>query len=598
MSGVLHTDSEKFSDTSSYVGEAGVVTRKNLFDELKITQDLLEAYAYALARERDFYHLYTNANTYEDFLAEIRKLFAGAKGDAEKIKSLSNFNLSSYIPKDWSKKSTTKVTLIIEGNPLELDLSKFNINGTNIQTTVESGEKLYVQLNENTVKDMKAFLVDWIGEAKMGRQNEHISKKSISISSNFKKMDSTVDKNLIEWIRKNWRDNQVTQEVLKSIGLNFEISDAQMTVKDLQKDIQPFAKYTKTGANESLSIRDELKTEQGKARLQSTLNDIKHFVLDVCLQVNNGFVYDNGRGNILKKAATYAWSSVEEKIMSGIESFWLEGRNLSKGLLGAGGEFQVKLISAYLSMVTGKGALASIIGGIIQDGRAEPRTDVQIISALGGDMGSVVAGIQVKNVNDNTASHLGVSSDLELIAPNLPDGLRDTLANVMFNSDIKSMVNDAQELLEKYLTTYFWKSLNLHVGEGLNPNHTNTFYFVSGTKLVPASIMIRQMISSAGGSLEPDFTIGSLTSPKYGDEYFASRPGGDKSGEKPYFLEYWKAGRYLGFGQGATDFEETEENESLYNKLLKGVSVNAEINMTGIISSYVGFMGPMDIFPH
>lgn len=597
MSGVLHTDSEKFSNTSSYVGEVGVETRKNLFDSSVITADLLNAYAYALGRERDFYHLYTNANTYEEFLAEVREIFKGAKGDAEKIRNLSNFNLSQekYIPKDWNKKSATRVTLIIESNPLELDLDKFNFTGVNIKGTLEKGEKLFIQLDENTVKDMKAFLVQWIGEAQQGRQDKHISKKDISISSQFKN-DSTADKNLIEWIRKNWKSNKVTQEVLKSIGLGFEISEAQMTIKDLAPNIRPFAKYTKTGANESLSIRDDLKTAKGRARLQATLNDIRHFILDTCLQINSGFVYD-GKGNVLKKAAESAWSSIEGEIMSGIESFWLEGRNLSKGLLGAGGEFQVKLISNYLAIVSGNNALAKIIGGIIQDGRAEPRTDVQIISELGGDMGSVVAGIQVKNVNENTASHLSVSSDLDLIAPNLPDGLRDTLANSMFNSDIRSMVDDVQELLENYLKTYFWKSLNLHVGDGLNPNHTNTFYFVGGTTLVPASVIIREMVSATGGSLEPDFTIGNLTNPEHGDKYFASRPGGDKSGEAPYFVDYWKAGRYI--VRGAEDFSETAENESLYNKLLKGVSVNAEINMTGIISSYVSFSkGSMDIFPH
>ena len=598
-SGVLHTDSEKFSNTSSYVGESGAAARADLFSNLHIIEDLLNAFDYALAREKDFYHLYTDADTYEGFLEEIRSIFKGARGDAEKIRNLSNFNLNKIakIPKDWYKESATTVTLVIESNPLGLPLEKFNFSGENISGTIEKGEELSVRLDEDTVQEMKAFLVRWIGEAKFGHDNKngHISSKDISISSNFLN-DSTADKNLIEWIRKNW-NNKVTQEVLKNIGLRFEITEARKTIKDLQPGIRPFAKYTKTGRNESLSITDALKTKKGREQLQTALNQVKKFILDVCLQVDKGFVYEE-KGNILKKAANYAWNSVEDKIMSGIETFWFEGRNLSKGLIGAGGEFQVKLISAYLSMVTGNGVLASIIGGIIQDGRAEPRSDVQIISALGGDMGDVVAGIQVKNVNEKTASALTVSSDLELIAPNLPDELRDVFANSMFNSDINSAVGDSQDLLENYLKTYFWRALNLHVGEGLNPNHTNTFYFVGGSKLVPASVIIQQMVASTGGSLEPKLTVGSLTKPEHGDEYFASREGGDKSGNPPYFVDYWKANHYLGRGGGAEDFSETNENASLYNSLLKGVSVNAEINMTGIISSYVDLKGPMDIFPH
>ena len=209
MSGILHTKSSYFGAAASYA--EGGMGRAELFSDANIRADLNSALDYALQQERTFYQLYTDASDYNSFMAEIRKIFAGAKGDAEKIRNLGNFNLSQYIPKDWYKKSATTVTLIIEGNPLELDLDKLNFTGEDIKGTIEQGEKLFIQLNENTVKDMKGFLVQWIGEAQHGRQEKHISKKDISISSQFKN-DSTADKNLIEWIRKNWKNNEVTRE--------------------------------------------------------------------------------------------------------------------------------------------------------------------------------------------------------------------------------------------------------------------------------------------------------------------------------------------------------------------------------------------------
>lgn len=590
--GVLHTDSEKFSNTSSYVGEGGAAARENLFSESSIMADLIDAQAYALVREREFYHLYTDANTYEEFLAEIRKIFAGAGNDAKYIRNLSNLNLSKFIPEGWNQKDAGKAAIRIQEEflPGEIDLSMFN----SINTSIEPNE-LYITVTKESAPAVKKFLMKLLMEGakdpdKYWTATPGYTKGQVDfpgVSRWSKKTDKK--KALHNYMSQIIEENK--SSLLEKAGVKFEVTKGKLTVEDLEDEIVPFTQYTLTSA------RDALKNPETKAILQRVLAKIRDFILNDCLHVSEGFVYDNGRGNVLEKAAYSAWASLEGEILAGVASHFFEGMNLAKGLLGAGGEFQMKLINNYLALVSGNNALAEIIGGIVKDGRAEPRTDVQIISALGGDMGSVVAGIQVKNVNENTASALSVSSDLELIAPNLPEGLRDVFANSMFNSDIDSAVGDSQDLLENYLTNYFWRALNLHVGKGLNPNHTNTFYFVGGSNLVPASVMIDRMVGS-GGTLSPKFTIGSLTKPEHGDEYFASRDGGDKSGNPPHFVEYWKAGRYLGWGQGAEDFSETGENESLYNSLLKGVSVNAEINMTGIISSYVDFKGSMDIFPH
>lgn len=584
--GVLHTKSSYFNAAASYA--EGGAARTEMFNNEAIASDLQRALEYAENQEMIFYNQFFPSSSYEDFMGQIRKIFAGAHRDGERIRSLANPNLSKFIPEGWNQKDTGKASIRIQEEflPGEIDLSMFD----SVNTSVNPKE-LYVTVTKESAPAVKKFLMKLLMEGakdpdKYWTATPGYTKKQVDfpgVSRWSKKTDKK--KALYNYMSQIIEENKST--LLEKAGVKFEVTKGKLTIEDLEKEIIPFTQYTLT------SVKDALKNPETRALLERVLRQIKDFILNDCLHVKDGFVYDNGRGNILEKAAESAWASIEEEILKGLASHFLEGMNLSKGLLGAGGEFQVKLINNYLALVGGKDSLAKIIGGIIEDNRAEPRTDVQIIKELGGDMGTYIAGIQVKNVNENTQTHLSISSDLELIAPNLPEDFRDAMANSMFNTDIKSIVGDAEALLQKYVTVYFWRAMNLNVTDDLNPNHTNTFYFVGGENLVPASRIIGEMVNRQSmGISEPKFTITGFQNPSMGDADYAERHGVDR---KPTFIDYWDPIRYLGFGKGS-ELGVNTANVSLYNSLLAGVSINTEFNISAVIASMNNMKSFTNIF--
>ena len=185
---------------------------------------------------------------------------------------------------------------------------------------------------------------------------------------------------------------------------------------------------------------------------RQAIDDIQNFIMNTCLDVNNGTIYE-GAGNVLRTAAMSAWNTTiaSKDIFS--QDFFFEGENLTKSILGDMSEFQSLVIDNYIALVTGTtGAkLSEIIGGIVKDGRAQPRTDVQIIRDLGGDIGEVIAGIQVKNYGDSSLESIDVNTDLGLVAPNLGEGFSDSVANTYFNTSIASQLGNMTDFLEKYL---------------------------------------------------------------------------------------------------------------------------------------------------
>ena len=98
--------------------------------------------------------------------------------------------------------------------------------------------------------------------------------------------------------------------------------------------------------------------------------------------------------------------------------------------------------------------LGRIIGGIGGGKRGQPRADYVIISELGGDVGSLVAGIQVKNYSDSMMTHIDINTDLGLIAPNIGQGFTDTIVNAQFNKDIASMAGTGTGSIDKFLKRY------------------------------------------------------------------------------------------------------------------------------------------------
>lgn len=572
ISGILHTSSEKFNPiASSFV--KGKDSYNKMFDQNQIDEDLRDALKIAKQKEADFYSTFFSGVTeYREFIDRVRKLFEEAGKDWELIKKLSNANLKKFVPRE--KTDTGKeLEVVINFEALSdiIDLEKLNVSNYGVQVSTDPPQ-FSINLTEDNVKDFSKDLINIVRHA-FSQYGKFFGQKQneMKVQSTMKVFDTVVA----------WLDRQSTDR-LKQLGIEVNISEKEPDIKldeKIKVQVQPFAKYTKK------EIARRTGDPEFEKNFAIAYEKVKDFMLGPLLKGSE----------ILKEAATQAWKSLAGDVESKLRGYFFEGGNLDKSILGYGGEFQLQVINNYLAIAceTYNGSLGQAVGGIGNGRRKEPRSDFQIMTMLGADIGSFVAGIQVKNVSEGTGTQIHTKSDLELIAPGMPEDFRDTLANAMFNADIASEVPDIEETLKEYVEAYFWRAMNLHVGEGLNPNHTNTFYMFRGTSLIPASEIIMDMLNSETTTRKPRFEISNLIKPTDGDEFFAEREGEDR---RPRWLDYFDTVSYLGFGEGAVVDADTY-NKSLYNNLLAHVSVNSTFSLSAVANSLMDG-GSIELFPH
>lgn len=572
MSGILHTDSSKFTTASSY--NEGGESYNHLFNQDVINADLQDALKIARANELAFYSVYFSGVTgYRDFIAKVRALFEEAGKDWELIKGLSNANLKRFVPRDRTDLGKElDVQIIINSESEAIDLKKLNLSTYGIQIDCNP-DQFHINLTRENVAAFSKDLV-YIVQGAFAPNGMFFKQKQneMKIQSTMKVFDTVVA----------WLDRQATDR-LEQLGIKVDISEkeSKITNKDkIKQKIQPFTLYTKN------EIRERTGDPEFEKEFAKAFAKVKAFMLDPLLKGSE----------ILQEAAKKAWGSLVGDVKSELREYFFEGENLDKSILGYGGEFQLQIIHNYLAIASKEynGSLGEAVGGIGSGKRKEPRSDFQIMEMLGADIGGFLAGIQVKNVSEGTGTRIHTKSDLELIAPGMPEGFRDTLANVMFNTDIASQVPDIEATLKAYVEAYFWRAMNLHVGEGLNPNHTNTFYMYRGTSLIPASEIIMDMLDTESTTRKPKFEVSGLVKPDKGDEFYAERVGDDR---RPNWLDYFDSITYLGFGEGAVVDADTY-NYSEYNRLLAQVSVNSTFSLSGVAASLIRKGGPIELFPH
>ena len=545
MTGVLHTNSAYFSS-----GNWGSEKTQHS-SLLNIEASFNEAYNYARQAELNFYHsFFPDVNTYEAFIAKLRELFAKAEGDGQRIKNLSNANLNQqYMPKGFNNSFTYQIIVtgdLSERIPIELMASD--------NVSVEGGP-IYVNLNLESVTTIKSII-----NQELGRSFNDKNFNMRNLKHYFKEV---AEENVIKQLTDNLSITKVPLSN-KNIIIKDEI-EGFLFAKNLTKEQRQA--YINGDYGSGLQ-------KQFIQEMQNALNKIKNFIFNSCLQVNNGALY-NGV-NILKDAAEATWNEVIGNKPLNQQDFFFEGMNLNKSILGKIGEFQLALQERYIRLVLSQtnDSLGHIIGDIVKDGRQEPRSDYQLIIDLGGDVGNIILGIQVKNVGETSMQKIEINSDLGLIAPNLGVNFTDTIVNSYFNTDILFEVGNMTEYLKNYLDVYFWKAMNLNIGEGLNPYHTNTFYWSGGSALVPASTIIgtlnQELITS------PEFSITKAAWQDLSDEEFLN----DAADGNPIFTDYW---------HGAFDhWTPIAQNTTIYQQLLDNTRIHTSFSMARIFSANGG----------
>lgn len=549
MNGVLHTN-------SAYFNNGGWTSKeKREFNAFDIMNSFDAAYEYVRKQELDFYHSYFDVNSYEAFIKELRSLFEKARGDGQRIKSLSNVGLKKIAP-ELSINTKFSYKLMIKGDLCE----KIPFELLNSDTVHVEGDPVYITLNIKSAQAIKNVINQEFG-------------------THFHHRTSSGTRDLRRWFEQmleNTAEEEITKSLSDSVILTRQkTSDKDIIVSDelkgflFAKDLSAEERQAYLRGDYGPEARKQFQQEMGKA-----LEQIKNFIFNSCLHVEEGTRYGINKINVLKDAATETW----REIIKEDSSFFFEGNNLSKSVLGNVGEFQLALQNKYVRMVLQQtnNKLGRIIGSIIEDGRQEPRSDYQLIIELGGDVGNTIVGIQSKNIGNGSMQKVKVNTDLGLIASNLDGSFVDAIVNSYFNTDILFETGNMTEYLIEYLNTFFWKGMNLNIGPDLNPNHTNTFYWVGGTALVPASTIIKTLNKELITS--PEFAISKAAWIDKSDEEFLTEKTDDND---PLFTNYWK-------GTWSSGWTATAENASIYEQLLVNTRIHTSFNMARIFSANGG----------
>ena len=566
---VLHTKSSYFD--GSYL--KGSEERKEYFLLSKIRADFQEAEDYALRQEKNFYqYFFPEVTNFDEFIAKMREIFDKAKEDGQRISRLANVNLKNFIG--------TKGSISIEEELqyeiiVENDSQKISFEGLNTKNSTINGKNfINISTNLPEAKEIANHI----------RKDPKINKY---LQTNLGKFDlsSSSSKNITEWFKKelNYPFLKAGESAIKELGESGIALKITNTEKQKSTSSTGFFKlaeelpiFSLKASDIKVLIGDPKMKAQILQQLGTTIEALKDYILNGILDIEGGCII-NGT-NILKEAAMMAWRNTLSSQLNGDPLFFFVGGNLTNGLQGKMGEFQLDLLKKYTAITTNKTnpKLGNIIGAIAQGSRGQPRSDYQLIVELGGDIGTLIAGFQVKNYGRAQMSTVEINSDLGLIAPNLGTGFSDTLANVQFNKDIYNKAPDMETFIEKFLNKYFWKAMNLNIGDNLDPIHTNTFYWAGGTAIVPASKII-QTIYNNKSITNPTFKIDNFSNPIADDSGFLEiNDKGD-----PLFTTYWN-------GNKGTGWTVTSSNTELYEKLLTDIKVHTKFSLLSIFNANGG----------
>ena len=566
--GFLHTSSSYYSGSNFFTKEAAK-GRKDMFKAVNINADFEAALAHARSKEQIFYHLYTDANDYDTFITEIRKLFNMADQAGDRIRELSNASLKNdYNFKARAQKTKFKVMVTHE----MLEKAKLELTKCNTDISQFDGD-VYLDIDKEAdlqiIKGVMNFVRALPDDEQFTKNFQPIGRKHIRNTSKFGVL-SPDTKALERWLSDEMDDHEAyyTKILINGVRVT-KIPPSNSTTTDestieIPEELIPFTKFT------SSQIKDILAS--GDSSLKAQLNEAKEKVKTF---LKGRLRISSDEKGMLIDAFDKAWAGLPD-------DFFFEGDNLVKAVLGNVGEFQLRLFDAYARVASSRynGKLGEIIGQIAEDGRGQSRSDYQIMVALKAPMASAgseeeAIGIQAKNVDRTKYNSIEVNTDLGLIAPNLGPEITTAIANYSFNSSIASKTGNMRDFLAKYLDTMIWRGLNFNVNDGLIAEHTNTFYWFGGEMIIPVSEIILRLrknneVKKAENLMKkPETTITGLEIGSIGDE-------GYEEGDPPLFVNYWH-------GNQNTSWTPANDNNSNFQKFLTGIRVHSTLNFASFL---------------
>ena len=538
--GLLHTNSAYFSSASIVATNDNVLSK--LQDLENIKTDYEDAISYARSKEIAFYQtFFPGVTEYDIFIEKLRDLFNKADQAGEKIEQLANMNLKANIQTKKGAEEQIHYYIRIDSTALK-QLSGIPTSITNGKTE----EEVFLNLSKEVELKAAKTVINEISKTNFDDQ-----------SPNPKAIET-------------WLERQLAKEIdTLSDGITISKSGPQGSVVEVDTK----QTYFKIGQFPFMWSKKEI--AENRARGDKEFEALFEQAKDVVYNFLKDKLQVKDDGGLLSSAFEASWRAANAKL----GDFFFEGDNLIKAVLGNVGEFQLLLWTNYAAMAMKKYTpkLGKIIGDEAKDGRGQNRSDFQLMVNIGADIGKAseeTIGIQSKNVDKKRYHKIEVNSDLGLIAPNLGSNLTTSIANYQFNADIANKVGDMKEVLKTYIDNYIWRNLNFNVNDDLNPQHTNTFYWLGGNKIIPVSEIITKLYNpkdptnSTNQNMQKPTTEFNLKAGTTTDEQF-------EEGDPPLFITYWKKFSY--------GWEPQPENTIAYQLFLTGIRINSTLNLASFI---------------
>lgn len=530
--GVIHTKSSYAPDLSVNISNGKDVVSINIQDAISHLRE----------KELQFYHsFFPEVNTLEGFLAKIRELFKNNEEDRRIFENFTNANLQKFLP-DYKPpvfERGYKITFI--GDSKKINFEKLNTQNDSVIVDVLKGEK-----NISIVPENAQIIKKLINIGLNRTQNFNAFKDDDAISRNLNKLLSTNE------------SNKIIEDVFE-----IEIGD---TPKRKEIEVFDVVKFASKSNGQGFWKKSDLaklrKSDKNLPEVQAAIKEIKESIKYI-----KDFLFKdyNKASDNMKKAMDAAWNGIGGNKDVLAQDFFFEGENYKKIILGQIGEFGNLTWNYYLKNNRSDGAippkLMKIIGSDFEGGQ-QYHSDIEIMLACGADVNQ-----QTKNINEE--SQIPVNTNASLIAPNFGDEFITPLVNLFANSDYSgATIDDFKKVLEKF----YYAAMNLNINDQLKQKQMNTFYFIGGQHIVPASEILKTLDARPK---RPTFNISGGNVSKNSDE-------GYRKEFSNYF--YWK---YSSGATGVTpdDMVSTNKNINAYNKAASNISIQTSFSIPALLKS-------------
>lgn len=526
-SGFLHTMSSK---SGAGLGVATFMAESAQLDLVN------RSIAFLRGQEQQLYN-WVGASSYPQFMKILRELFREAAQDAKILEKFKKANLNSIITAPIGTSVANGQTVTVhciapkKVNLAALIAKGIAVHNADVNITVQPGQEIVLTFDYNGPNIKNALNI--LDQRKGFTRFKEESSSMVNVNRKLKEM---VDDNTIG-----------------SIVINGPNKDIDVTQEFGTDRSNPFG-YTKEAFEKA--IKDPVLLKE----LEQARDIVYNSLLAMC----------SGGSKEMYTAFHNVWNN---KIGGNIKNFMFfsKGKNLKSGIGGAMQEFATAMLFEYIGLKKKtnhiNGRISEILGNIAGGSGEQPKTDVEILGAIG---------IQVKAYNQE--SLVDMHGNARMMTTNIhPQGLDAGLLGYGLNIG-DAMVQCCFNTSNGYDAAYFSKIIEQYaLAQAMNftTNEMNTdtvcFYFLDAQYLVPGSVILSRLkMVKPKVSIRQPGPIGNddtFEIKDYTTTYIDKNTGKSREHTVKRFVEYWN-----GYPLDASD-----ENLSYYDALYtKRISIDVK----------------------